>query len=319
MAPAIAAEELNIQTITWGKLVWVNIEKPTEREIEYLAQNYPFHPLDLEDCLSRIQRPKLDEYKEEGYLFLVSHFPVFNKQARVTTPSQVSAFLGNDYLITLHQGELKPLVKLFRDCQVNEKARNDYMSRSPSYLLYRILDRLIDYCFPILNKIGGNIDAAEDKVFSEDGIREAVHELSLLRRDIISFRRIIKPQTEVFELLESKESEWHILKEDPEVYFGDLADHSRKIQDTLDDYKEVVEGLNDTNNTLTSFRINKVIRILTIISTILLPLTLVAGVLGMNIYPLAESGSWLAFSIIMIVMACIIIGMLTLFRLKHWI
>ena len=308
-------KELNIQSITHGKLTWINIEKPTARETEYLAQNYPFHPLDLDDCLSRIQRPKIDKY--ESYLFIVLHFPVYNKEARVTTASQVSIFIGEDYLITLHTGALKPLAKLFVDCHANEKSRTEYMGRSSSYLLYCILDRLINYCFPILYKIVGNIENVEDDIFAE-GKRETVKELSILRRDVIAFRRIIKPQTEVFELMESKD--WPVIKVDPEVYFGDIADHSRKIQDTLDDYKDVVEGLNDTNNTLYSFRTNQVIRVLTIISTIMLPLALIAGILGMNIWPLTSDGpGWSTFVVIIVIMVAITGGMLALFRHKRWI
>ncbi|GAI24444.1 unnamed protein product, partial [marine sediment metagenome] len=106
------ARQLNIESVAWGELTWINIEAPTKQETEYLAKNYPFHPLDLDDCLSRIQRPKIDEYKD--YLFLVFHFPLFSKESRVTTTSQVSVFIGENYLITLHNGELKPLVKLFR-------------------------------------------------------------------------------------------------------------------------------------------------------------------------------------------------------------
>lgn len=306
-------QKLNIESVTQDRLTWLNIEKPTARETEYLAKNYPFHSLDLDDCLSRIQRPKVDKY--EDYLFIVLHFPVFNIKARVTTPSQVSIFFGEDYLITLHSGDLKPLVKFFKDCQTNERARQEYMGRSSSYLLYCVLDRLINYCFPILNKIVANIEAVEDDIFSE-GRRETVQELSVLRRDVISYRRIIKPQTEVFELLEREE--WPIIKEDPEVYFGDIADHARKIRDTLDDYKEVIEGLNDTNNTLTSFRTNQVIRVLTIISTIMLPLSVIAGILGMNIWPMT-GGSSLPFVAIIVSMVCITAGMLALFRFKRWI
>jgi len=305
---------LNVESITVDRLTWINIEKPTAREINYLAKNYPFHFLDLDDCLSRIQRPKVDKY--EDYIFIVLHFPVFMKQARVTAPSQVSIFLGEDYLITLHSGDLKPLVKFFKDCLTNERARQENMGRSSSYLLYCILDRMVNYCFPILNKIVANIEAVEDDIFSE-GRRETVQELSVLRRDVISYRRIIKPQTEVFELLEREE--WPIIKEDPEVYFGDIADHARKIRDTLDDYKEVIEGLNDTNNTLTSFRTNQVIRVLTIISTIMLPLSVIAGILGMNIWPMMAESSPVPFILIIVAMVCITAGMLALFRFKRWI
>jgi len=309
----ITEQELNLNTITRGKITWVNIERPTRREVDYLGQHYPFHALDLDDCLSRVQRPKIDEYDE--YLFMVFHFPVFHKQARVTMPSQVSIFIAEDYLVSLHAGELRPLVTLFKDCQSNEKARQENMGRSTGYLLYRILDRLVNYCFPILYKIGGNIERVEEAIFGENP-RDTVREISVLRRDLISFRRIVKPQLEAVELLEH--SELPIFKEDPEVYFGDIADHLRKIQDSLDDYKEVVEGLYDTNNSLISFRINQVIRILTIISVILLPLSLVAGILGMNVWPLPSSNPWV-FVAVIVVMVAIIVAMLSFFRWRRWI
>lgn len=306
----------NIKTITYGKITWLDIEKPTEAATEYLAQNYPFHKLELDDCLSRIQRPKVDIDEEDRYIFLVLHFPVFNKQARVTMASQVSAFVGKDYLITLHNGDLKPLTKLFADCETSEQTRKEKMGHSAGYLLYIILDRLVDYCFPILNKIGSNIEAVQDMIFGEDS-RMAIREISLLRRDVLSYRRMIKPQTEVFEVLEK--CELPILKEDPEVYFGDLADHSRKILDVLDEYKEVIEGLNDTNNTITSFRINQVMRLLTVISVILLPLTLVSGILGMNVDLGFLGESDYALVGILGVMLLIVIGMLAFFRFKRWI
>ena len=311
--PEVIEKDLNISTISYKKLRWVNIEKPTTLETEYLARRYPFHTLDLDDCLSRIQRPKIDEY--DNYLFMVFHFPVFNKEARVTTASQVSIFLGEDYLITLHDGNLKTLTMFFKDCATNEETRQENMGHTAGYLLYLVLDRLVTYCFPILNKIGSNIEAVEEKVFSEDA-REAVREISMMRRDVISYRRMIRPQTEVLEWLEK--SELPLIKEDPEVYFGDLADHNRKIMDTLDEYKEVLEGLNDTNNTLASFRINQVMRLLTVISVILLPLTLVSGILGMNIYPmpLDEPAAIIA---VLVSMFAILLGMLVFFRIKRWI
>ena len=312
-APAAARTEPSTQSLTWEKLTWVDIERPTEAETRDLAEHYPFHPLDLDDCLSKIQLPKIDEY--ENYLFIVLHFPVFNPEARITTPSQVSIFVGEDYLITLHQGDLRPLVTLFKSCQTNEKVREESMGRSSGYLLYLILDRLVNYCFPILNKIGENIESVEERIFSELP-RGTVRDVAVLRRDLISFRRIVRPQTEVVEFLERKE--WPILKEDPDVYYGDIADHLRKIRDTLDDYKDVVEGFSDTNNALTSFRINEVIRVLTIISTIILPLTLVASFLGMNIYPMPVESPG-AFAGITVAMLIIIVGMLAFFRSRRWI
>jgi len=307
-------KQLNLESLTWGDLTWVNIESPTEQEIEYLAQNYSFHPLDLDDCLSRIQRPKIDEYKD--YLFLVFHFPVFDTKSRVTTPSQLSVFIGEKYLITLHKGELKPLVKLFKECQIDEESRQEYFSQGSGFLLYRIIDRLVDYCLPILNKIYDNTEAVEDDIFS-DRKSGTVKEISMLRRDIISFRRIIWPMRAVIGSLEPKMRRF--VKQDMEVYFGDMTDHVDKIWDALDEYKEIIEGLDDTYNSLATNRTNEVMRMLTIIATILLPITVVASIFGMNIPlgPFEVSG----YSFLYVALICLAIigGMLYFFRRQRWI
>ncbi len=306
-------KKLNLESLTWGDLTWVNIEQPTERETGYLAQNYPFHPLDLDDCLSRIQRPKIDEYKD--YLFLVLNFPIFSKEARVTTASQVSIFIGGNYLITLHKGELKPLVKLFRECQIDEESRQQNFSRGSAYLLYRIIDRLVDYCLPILNKIGGNIETVEDDIFSERE-RGMVREISVIRRDIISFRRIVWPMRAVIGSLEPKVRRF--TKMDMAVYFGDMVDHLDKIWDGLDEYKEIIEGLNDTYDSLATNRTNEVMRTLTIIATILLPITVIASIYGMNI-PLPFQNSAYSLLFVLLIVLVIIGGMLYFFRHKHMI
>jgi magnesium transporter len=306
-------EKLNLESLTLGDLTWLNIEHPTERETEYLAQNYPFHPLDLDDCLSRMQRPKIDEYK--SYLFLVFHFPVFNKETSVTIPSQISVFIGKDYLITLHKGELKPLVKLFKECQIDEESRQEYFSQGPSYLLYRIMDRLVDYCLPIVNRIGSNIEEVEDNIFADEMPR-AIKEISVLRRDVISFRRIIWPMRAVIGSLESRVRRF--TKMDLSVYFGDMVDHVDKIWDALDEYKEIIEGLNDTHDSLATNRTNEVVRMLTVIATILLPLTVLGSIYGMNI-PLPFQNSPYSFVFLLVIWIAIISGMLYFFRRQHWI
>ena len=306
-------KKLNIETVKWGKITWLNVEKPTHSDLEYLAKNYLFNLFDLEDCLSRIERPKIDEY--ENYLFLVLHFPVFREEARVTTPSQVSIFIGEGYLVTVHAGDLKPLSKLFDDCQQNERAREEHMARSSGYLLYRILDRLVDYCFPILNRVIANIEASEDRLFSEPA-RDTVQEISILRRDIMAYRRIIRPQPAILKSLEVRE--YPFLREDLDVYFGDIGDHIAKISETLDEYKEVVEGLNATSDSLFSHRTNEVMKMLTILGTILLPLLMFSGLYGMNV-PLPFQESSFAFLFVILITLCVSGSMLAYFRYKRWI
>jgi magnesium transporter len=189
----------NVRSVNYGKLTWYYIEKPTEQDMAFLAQHFNFHPLNLDDVLSRVQRPKIDE--EEDHLFIVLHFPVFNKQNRVTTPSEVDIFIGENYLVTVHKsGDLKPLARFFKDCEVDEGTRQKYMGRGSSYLLYHILDNLVNYCFPILNKIIDNIDKIEDLIFNKT-VPETVRQISIIRRDLIGFRRVIRPQVAVVEAL----------------------------------------------------------------------------------------------------------------------
>ncbi|MFC1845937.1 magnesium transporter CorA family protein [Chloroflexota bacterium] len=315
--PSIDKEkDINVETLSCGKLSWIYMEKPTNREVEYLANQYHFHPLDLDDVLSRVQRPKIDEY--EDYLFIVLHFPVFNKENRVTTASEVDIFIGENYVVTVHcSGDMKPLAKFFKECQINNDIRNTYMSYSSGYLLYHILDRLVNYCFPILNKLTDNIDKVEDLIFSRT-VPETVREISLIRRDLISFRRVIHPQMTVVDALEHED--YPFFKEDQEIYFGDIADHTHKIWDALEDCKEVVDGLAETSNWLTSHRIQEIIRVLTILTAILAPGTLIASIYGMNI-PLigGDTGSLIPLAIILFFILAIAIIMLFYFRRRNYL
>ncbi|MDM7999183.1 MAG: magnesium transporter CorA family protein, partial [Dehalococcoidia bacterium] len=271
-------EPLHIEQAVHGDLTWLNIEKPTRRELDYLAQEFHFHPLDLDDCLSRIQRPKIDEYEE--YLFIVFHFPLFRKEAGVTVASQVAIFIGENYLVTIHDGVLKPLVKLFTDCQTNEAAREANM-KSSGYLLYRITDTLVDYCLPIANKIMQNLETVEDEIFDTRRIGRVARKLSLLRRDVISNRRVIWSMKAVISSLEHKTARY--TTEDLEVFWGDVIDHVDKTWDTLDECKEIIEGLHAAQDSVSSQHTNETMRVLTVIATIMMPLTLVASIYGMNI------------------------------------
>jgi len=310
-------ERLNISSITEGKMTWVYVEKPRAQEVEYLSQHFDFHHLNLDDVLSRIQRPKIDEYQD--HLFIVLHFPVFNKQNRVTTPSEVDIFIGENYVVTAHcSADLKPLAKFFKECQIDEDTRRAFLGRGSGFLLYHILDRLVNYCFPILNKVTENIDNIEDLIFTK-AIPETVHRISLIRRDLVSFRRVVHPQIAVMETLERED--YPFFKEEQEIYFGDVADHIRRIWDGLEDCKEVVDGLAETSNWLTSNRIQETMRVLTIVMAVIAPATLIASIMGMNI-PLPggiEAGSLLPLGILFSIMAIVGAGMFAYLRHRRWI
>ena len=304
----INPEKLNLDTLSWKGMTWIDIAPPGQSEIDYLAENYSFHPLDLDDTLSRRQRPKIDEYKD--YLFIVFHFPIYSKEEKVLISSQISVFIGQDYLITIHKGVLKPLVKLFRECEIDEESREEYLGQGPGFLLYRILDRLVDYCQPILNKVSDGIEDVEDEIFSLKRT-DTVREISRLRRDVISFRRIIWPMRAVIGRLEPRIRRF--ISSDMSVYFGDMVDHLDRIWDGLDEYKEIIEGLNYTHDSMATNRTNETIRILTIIATVMLPVTVVGSLYGMNInMPFADSDY--AVFIVLGLMLTIIFCVLLLLR-----
>jgi magnesium transporter len=304
---------MSIETVTYGKVTWTNIEQPMPEDIEVLRRNYNFHPLDLEDCLSKIERPKIDEY--EDYLFIVMHFPVYDPYQLISRPSEVDFFIGSGYLVTVHDGILRPIYQLFDDCQRYERTRAKHMGRGASRLLYSVIDALVDYCFPVLDKVDSNIHVIEEEVFTAD-MRRIVQDISIVRRDIIALRRIIRPQIAIVANLEQKDRPF--IREELDVYFGDIVDHLNKARDILEDHREVIEGLSETSDSVISYRINEVMRILAIISVVMLPLSLLSGIYGMNIsLPLA--GHPLSFIFLIGLMILIAGGMIFYFKRRGWL
>ena len=299
--------------LTAHGLTWIHLDTPTLRETTLLADRFGWHPLDLEDVLSRRQRPKVDEYPD--YLFGVLHFPVYDKAIQRLNAAELDLFVGNGYLVTLPAVELLPVTRLFARSQEDDELREQLFSKGSGYLLYHILDDLFDYCFPILDKIGHKLDSIEDDMF-EKRAEEVVRDLSNVKQEIISYRKIIKPERSTLRLLERQIERF--LPEDLELYFDDIVDASERIWDLLDNYKEVVEALEDTNESVISHRQNDVLRILTVVSVVLLPLTLITGIFGMNVrFPGWETAT--AFWVIAGGMLALAVGLIAFFRYKRWL
>jgi magnesium transporter len=294
-------------------LTWVHLGTPSQAEAEALAQRFNWHELDLEDVLSKRQRPKVDDYP--AYLFTVLHFPAYDKTVQRLNAAELDIFLGPDYLVTLPNVELLPVTRLFRRCWEDEALRSELFSKGSGRLLYEVLDDLFDYCFPILDKIGHKLDSIEDDMF-EGRSEEVVRDISNVKQEIISYRKIIKPERTTLRLLERNTERF--LPEALELYFDDIVDATERIWDLLDNYKEVVEALEATNESVISHKQNDVLRILTVFSVILLPLTLLTGIFGMNVaFPgFGTHDAWWA---IVGAMATALLAMLGFFRWKRWL
>jgi magnesium transporter len=294
-------------------LTWVHADRPGEPEVAYLAERFGFHELDIEDVLSKRQRPKIDEYPD--YLFLVLHFPFYDKSVQRLNAAELDVFIGQDFLITLPNVELLPVTYLLRRCQDDEERRAELFSKGSGYLLYHILDDLFDYCFPILDKIGTKLDAIEGAIFEERS-EEVVRDISNAKQEIIAYRKIIKPERATLRLLER--STLRFLPENLELYFDDIVDASERIWDLLDNYKEVIEGLESTNEAFISHKQQYRLQLLTVVSVILLPLTLLASVFGMNVGVPGE-GSTGPFWLLVGFMVALGLGLLVLFRWRRWL
>jgi magnesium transporter len=282
---AFAAPAAIRKQFTLASLTWVDVIYPSRDEIQSIGELYGFHPLHREDVLSRIQRPKLDDNDDEEYVFLVLHFPVFDEVERLSVISEVDIFVGADFVITFHDGRLRPMRRLVQTAG-DERGSSLLLGRGPGFLLYRIVEALINYCFPMLHRLDEKLDALEEAMFRGD-TRRTVQELSYIRRDIISLRRILKPNIPVVRMLASREREF--LRLDEEAYYGDLVDGLTRIWDMLEEQKEIIEGLDSTLSSLTSHRINQEMKTFTLISVVMLPMTLLASILGMNVFiPFAD-------------------------------
>ncbi|MFP5343151.1 MAG: magnesium transporter CorA family protein [Candidatus Limnocylindria bacterium] len=294
-------------------LRWIHIESPRTADREWLEEHFEFHPLDYEDVYSRNQRPKLDQY--DDYVFIVLHFPMFDKDSGRILTAELDLFMGPDYLITMPNIPLPPLSAMFERYREREELREDVFSKGSGYLLYKIVDTGVDASFPMLRKMGLKLERLEDDIF-EGRSSEIVRDLSEAKQEIINFRKIVRPQRAVLRDLERTKQRY--LQEELEIYFDDISDAAERIWDTLENYKEVIEGLESTNESVLSHQLNETFRILTAASVVILPLTLIASIFGMNVQFPGEGEAW-AFFVILLLMAAVFVGLFVLFRRRGWL
>src|SRR5262245_8618866 len=182
-------------------LRWINIEEPRPVDRAWLEEHYDFHPLDYEDVFSRNQRPKVDEY--DDYLFVVLHFPAYDKTLRRLSAAELDVFVGPDYVVTLPNQPIQPLEYLFERCRTRDDLRDPLFANGPGYLLYKIVDDCVDASFPMLRKVGNKLERLEDAIFEGERPSEIVRDISNVKQEIINFRRVVRPQRSALKDLEA--------------------------------------------------------------------------------------------------------------------
>ncbi|MFA5070014.1 MAG: magnesium transporter CorA family protein [Patescibacteria group bacterium] len=271
---------MSLAEIRTKNLRWINIVNPEKGEIDFLRNNFPFHPLDLEDCLIYGQRPKIEKYPK--YIFLVLLFPVYNRKTREIEPSEIDFFIGEDYFVTVHNNNLAPLRGLFQSCQTEEKVKYEILSEGSVFLLYQILDKLLCYCYPMLDHVSLDIRSIEREIFSGSE-KKMVSEILIIRRNITDFRQIMQAHKNTLKKLSIIIKDTGFSRNQKmSIYYNDLIELSKEIWDHLESFKESIEALHETNESLISNRLNDIMKTFTSISVIIFILTLIASIFAIN-------------------------------------
>jgi len=273
--------ERKIETVQGKKFLWTDLQSPDRSDVEKLAEKYSFNTLNIEDCMTKFELPKLDSY-DDHHFFVILHFPPLLQQSGISRNSQLSIFIGKDFLVTVHQGDLKPLVDLVNICKNDsEQHRKErLLEKSPGYLLHEIVDILVDDLLHISRKVIANLDDLEDEVFDET--KSVARSIALLRREINRMRRIANPLKK-FVLEIAKNIKRFSDEEDLSLYFDDVIDHIDKVIETLEESRETMEIYKDTDFMLSTEKTNKVLAALTIVFTFAIPGTVIGTFYGMNV------------------------------------
>lgn len=302
-----------MQEVSFKKLTWLDFESPSADDILYLQENFDIHPLAIEEFVTPTMRPKATEY--HNCLFLTVHIPLFDVKTKTTYPGELDIVLNQDHLITGHSKGIYQLTEFFNQLEGSEGKRRLHMSKTPAHLLYTILEMLFESCFPKADHISEKLNHIEEEIFKGNE-REMVMEISVVKRDILNFRRTLKPQRSILESILQKNCQ--LISKDLIPYFQDLIGTNIRLWNVLENSKEIIESLEETNNSLLSNKLDMTMKLLTIFSAVLLPMTVYSNILAMSAdIPFGKNpnGFWIHMSIL----ALIAIITIVIFKVKKWL
>lgn len=295
-----------------NKITWVNVDHLTSKDTEELKERFKLHPLDLQDCLSVTQSPKIDIYDE--YIFLILHFPTYDTETNRVIRQELNIFIGDGYLLTLHKKTLPPLQTIFLNCKDNPDIRKTFFRKSPGFLLYKILYLFSKDLYPLLDTLKENMLDVEEDMY--EGENDVIRKISAVQRSVLNARRILNPDLSIIGTVVNLRRSF--LGADSDVYFDDVLDHLKRAWSVLENNREIIEALHRTNEALISHRTNEIMRILTVISVSFLPLTIIGTLYGMNI-SLPFANHEMAFFGIVGGTVVFILLILLIFKKQDWI
>ncbi len=305
----------DIKEIKTKKFKWVDITKSTQEHLKFLKQQYNFESADLNDCLPIRQRQKINNRKK--YIFMVLQFPVYKRQTHAIEDSEIDIFVGKEFMVTVHEDDLNPLVDFFHICQTDPVMKSQLIEMNVIEVLYKLLNRLYQYCYPILNHINLDINQIEKDILAQTE-EQTIKNILLLKRNIVNFQKTMQSHRNILQKTTELTRPWRPSKLEND--FNNLTSHTKDIWDYLNNYKDTINALHDTQESMTSLKINEIMKTLTIFSVVVFPLTLLAAIFGMNTVdsmPFVEShyGFWYIIGIMFVGM----IIMFGFFKKKRWL
>jgi magnesium transporter len=299
--------------IQHNNVTWKNLANPDFQDLDFLQKEIGVSTNVLKDLMAFNKRPKIEEF--EGCIFLVIHFPVFNEETRQTISTELDFIATRDMVLTVYQNANPVLETFFKELHEDTERRADYFKNS-GWLLFSILDKMIDSCLPMLDHIHEKIDIIENRVF-EGKEKEMLKEIAIVKRDVIDFRSTIKPQRSVLEILSKKVNRF--FKHDLDIVCQEVIGSEVRVWNTLENHKEMIEAIEATNHSLLSFQINQVMHTLTFFSIILFSLTFIAGFFSMKVFENSVMGQpdgiWIAGG----VMLSTVLLVTLFFKRKKWL
>ena len=293
-------------------VIWVDMEKPTEADEQILLDVFKFHPLTVEDCRENRHYPKIEEF--EGYLYFIVHGVTANTSPERFNTIELDGFLGGNYVITYHHDPFRSISNVKQQVRTTPVA----CQRGAPFLLHQILDQVVDYYSPVLDDFDERIDLLEHEIFNlRKPNNKILAEIMDLKRSVLRLRRISGKQMDILHRM--SRGEFSLIPDDMRPFYRDIHDHLVRVVDLAEGYRDLISGSLDAYLSVVSNRLNEIMKVLTIFSAIMLPLTFIAGVYGMNFDHMPELHTPYGYFTVMGIMIVVAIGMLLFFRRRGWI
>lgn len=293
-------------------VVWVDMPEPTEGDERVLLEVFQFHPLTVEDCRENRHYPKIEEFPD--YLYFIVHGVTADTSPDRFNTIELDGFLGPNYVITYHHEMFRSINNVKKQLSTSPIA----CQRGPAFLLHQILDQIVDYYSPVLDDFDERIDQLEDNIFSlKRPNTKILEDIMELKRSVLRLRRISAKQMDIFYRM--SRGEVHLIPQAMLPFYRDIYDHLIRVTDLAENYRDLISGSLEAYLSVVSNRMNEIMKVLTIFSAIMLPLTFIAGVYGMNFEHMPELATHYGYFVVWGIMLVVAVGMLFLFWRAGWI